>query len=209
MFCSWSDFFGRLRSVYLDRATPCWSVQCCQVKVLQGAPIQWRICISRKRSLIPGLGALALAEEHNKEEGHHKGLQPCFKASENISGLVFLPAVYFSWNAGQAHPVRASEWLGKLKHKFTNSCSVPSLVVRSAPMASATNLQLQRETHWQPFPCSLPCLCHLLTPSWSSPLSACVGNTTCYSTAVPGPQCFRQLLPKHLISCPWQALPGN
>lgn len=116
-------------------------------KGVPGCTNPQRICISRKQSLTPGLGALALAEEHNKEEGHHKGLQLCRKASENISGLVFLPAVYFSWDTGQAHPARAAEWLGKLEHKFTDSCPVPPLMVWSAAMASATSLQLHRETH--------------------------------------------------------------
>lgn len=51
--------------------------------------IKRRMCISGKQSLTPSLGVLGLPEEHNKEEGHHKGLQPCCEASKRFQGLFF------------------------------------------------------------------------------------------------------------------------
>lgn len=114
--------------------------------------IKQSMYISRKQSLAPRWGVPGIAEEHNKEEGHHKGLQFCCKASENISGLVFLPAVCCSWDVGQAHPARAAGQLGKLKHKFIDFCLGQPLMVRSAAMASATSLWLHSQSHRQPLP---------------------------------------------------------
>jgi len=168
------------------------------MKVLQGVQIKRRVCTSRKQSLTPGLGVLGLPEEHSKEEGHNKGLQPCCEASEKTSGLVFLPAACFSWETGQAYPVRAAGQLGRLEHKFIDRCTRPHRTVRSAAAASATSLHPHID--WQPLSRPLPCLCCLLTPSWSCLLPACVSNTTCHGTWAPGPQGSYLLVPEHLFS---------